>query len=143
MRRRAISARRAFARHPWAAGLIDSRAPSGPGSISYADRVLGTLLEAGFPPRVAAHAFFTLDSYIYGFERQRAILALSDEVDAAETAQEVLAAIPEGEYSALASVAEEYAAAPFDDAAAFDFGLDLILDGLQRLLGPPSRLTRE
>lgn len=55
----------------------------------------------------------------------------------------MLAAIPEGEYSALARVAEEYAAAPYDDAAAFDFGLDLILDGLQRLLGPSSRLTRE
>jgi AcrR family transcriptional regulator len=143
MRRRAVSARRAFARHPWAAGLIDSRAPSGPGSLSYANQVLGALLAAGFAPRDAAHAFLTLDSYIYGFERQRAILALSDEVDTGEIAQEVLAAIPEGEYSALARVAAEYAAAPFDDAAAFDFGLDLILDGLQRLLEPSSRLTRE
>ena len=71
MRRRAVSARAVFARHRWAAGLIDSRERSGPGSLSYADRVLGTLLRAGFSPRVAGNAFVALDSYIYGYERQR------------------------------------------------------------------------
>jgi hypothetical protein len=49
-------------------------------------------------------------------------------------AQEVLAAIPDGSYPSLARVAMEYAEKPYDDAAAFDFGLDLILDGLQLLL---------
>jgi hypothetical protein len=49
-------------------------------------------------------------------------------------AQEVLAAIPQGAYPSLARVAMEYAAKPYDDAAAFDSGLDLILDGLQLLL---------
>ena len=45
-----------------------------------------------------------------------------------------LAAIPQGAFPSLARVAMEYAVKPYDDAAAFDFGLDLILDGRQRLL---------
>ncbi len=143
MRLRAVSAREVFARHPWAAGLIDSRERSGPSGLSYADRVLGTLLRAGFSPGVAAHAFFVLDSYIYGFERQRSILTLGDDADNSAEAQDVLDAIPEGAYPALARVATAYAAAPWDDAAAFGFGLGLILDGLQRLLSPSSIVARD
>jgi AcrR family transcriptional regulator len=135
MRRRAVSARQVFAQHPWAAALIDSRGRSGPSSLSYADRVLGTMLQAGFSPGLAANAFLALDSYIYGFERQRSNIAPAPEEDAAEAAQQVLAAIPDGEYPSLARVAMEYAAEPYDEAAAFDFGLNLILDGLKRLLG--------
>jgi AcrR family transcriptional regulator len=144
MRRRAVSARAVFSRHRWAAGLIDSRERSGPGSLSYADQVLGTLLRAGFSPRVAGNAFLALDSYIYGYERQRSNLSLGEEEDSAEPALEVLEAA-QGAFPSLVLVAAEYAAEPFDDDAAFDFGLDLILDGLQRLLGqgqsprPPMR----
>ena len=134
MRRRAVSAREVFSRHPWAAGLIDSRGRSGPGSLSYADRVLGTLLQAGFSPGTAANAFLALDSYIYGFERQRSNLSLGDDAVTTETAQDYLAAIPQDAYPSLACVAMEYAVRPYDDAEAFDFGLGLILDGLQRLL---------
>jgi AcrR family transcriptional regulator len=134
MRRRAVSARGVFVRHRWAAGLIDSRGTSGPGSLSYADRILSTLLQAGFSPGVAANAFLALDSYIYGFERQRSNLSLGDDAVTTKTAQDYLAAIPQGAYPSLACVAMEYAVKPYDDAAAFDFGLGLILDGLQRLL---------
>ncbi len=134
MRRRAVSARGVFAHHRWGAGLIDSRGRNGPGSLSYTDRVLGVLLDAGFSPEIAADAFLVLDSYIYGFERQRSTLALGDDEDTTEVAQEVLAAIPQGAYPSLARVATEYAAKPYDEAAAFEFGLDLILGGLQRLL---------
>ena len=135
MRRRAVSARAVFARHAWAAGLIDSRVQSGPGGLAYADRILGILLEAGFSPQVAGNAFLALDSYIYGFERQRANLSLGDDsADTTAAAEEVLAAIAQGPYPSLARVAMVYATTPYDDAAAFDFGLDLILDGLERLL---------
>jgi AcrR family transcriptional regulator len=134
MRRRAVSAREVFAVHRWAAGLIDSRGRSGPSSLAYADRVLGVLLEAGFSPGRAANAFLALDSYVYGFERQRSNIAPADDEDATEVAQEVLSAIPDGAYPSLARVAMEYAVEAYDDAAAFDFGLDLILEGLGRLL---------
>jgi AcrR family transcriptional regulator len=134
MRRRAVSARGVFLQHRWAAGLIDSRTWSGPYSLSYADRVLGTLIQAGFSPAIASWAFIVLDSYIYGFERQRANFAQADDVDTIEVAQEVLAAIPQGAHSSLAAVAMEYAEKPYDEAAAFEFGLDLILDSLERQL---------
>jgi AcrR family transcriptional regulator len=133
MRRRAVSARAVFSQHRWAAGLIDSRERSGLSGLSYADRVLGVLLRAGFSPRVAGTAFLALDSYIYGYERQRTLLSLSDDEDGAEQAREVTD-VAQGAFPSLMLVAGDYAAAPFDDDAAFDFGLDLILDGLQRLL---------
>jgi AcrR family transcriptional regulator len=134
MRRRAVSAREVFSRHRWAAGLIDSREGSGPSRLSYADRVLGTLLEAGFSPNIAGSAFLALDSYVYGFERQRSNLSMGDESDGVEAAREVLDLIPQEAYPSLARVAMGYAEEPYDDAAAFEFGLNLILDGLQSLV---------
>jgi len=134
MRRRAVSARAVFARHRWAAGLIDSRESSGPNGLCYADRVLHTLLRAGFSPRIAAHAFFALDSYIHGFEQQHSDLSPGDDADTGEQARETLESIPPGAYPSLACVAAEYAERPFDEDAAFGFGLDLILDGLERTL---------
>lgn len=134
MRRRAISARKVFSRHRWAAGLIDSRDRRGRESLTYVDRVLGVLVRAGFSPAAAANAFLVLDSYIYGFERQRAAASTGNESDGTGAAREVLAAIPEGEYPFAARVAGEYAVKPFDREAAFEFGLGLILDGLERLL---------
>jgi AcrR family transcriptional regulator len=135
MRRRAISARGVFLRHRWAAALMDSRTWSGPYSLIYADRVLGTLIRAGFSPVIASWAFIALDGYIYGFERQRSNFSPTEDVDTIEVAQDVLAAIPEGAYSSLAAVAMEYAEKPYDEDAAFEFGLDLILDSLERRLG--------
>ena len=134
MRRRAVSARDVFARHPWASGLLDSRERSSPAGLSYADRVLGTLLGAGFSPRAAANAFVVLDSYIYGFERQRSNFSTGSDMDSTEVAEEVLAAIPPDALPSLMRVAGEFATAPYDEAAVFDLGLGLILDGLQRLL---------
>jgi AcrR family transcriptional regulator len=134
MRRRAVSARGVFLQHRWAAALMDSREWSGPHSLSYADHVLGTLIQAGFSPVIASWAFIVLDSYIYGFERQRSNFSQTDDVDTIEIAQEVLASIPEGGYPSLAAVTMEYAEKPYDEDAAFDFGLGLILDSLQRLL---------
>lgn len=134
VRRRAVSARAVFTSHKWAAALIDSRGRNGPSSLAYADRVLEVLLRAGFSPRLAANAFLALDSYIYGFERQRANISPGGEEDSTEVAQEVLDAIPEGAFPSLALIATEYAENPYDDAAAFEFGLDLLLDSLERLL---------
>lgn len=134
MRRRAMSARELFARHPWAATLIDTRMQGEPSGLAYADRVLGTLLRAGLSPAVAGNAFLVLDSYIYGYERQRSILARNDGSDSTDAAQEVADSIPPGAFPALAQVAAAYAEQPFHEDAGFAFGLDLLLDGIERLL---------
>lgn len=142
MRRRAVSARRVFLRHRWAAALLDSREWVGPYSLLYVDRVLGALIEAGFSPVLASWAFIALDSYIYGFERQRSNFSQSDDVDTIEVAEEVLATIPQGEYSSLAAVAMEYADKLYDEDAAFEFGLGLMLDSLERKLEADSPIGR-
>jgi len=92
------------------------------------------LIEAGFSPAFAANALLVLDSYIYGFERQRPGLSAEIDAEGTEAAREILAAIPAGGYPNAARVAAEYAKSPFDHDAAFDFGLGLILDGLERRL---------
>jgi AcrR family transcriptional regulator len=133
MRRRAVSARRIFAQHRWAASLIDSRGRSGPSSLAYANAILGALLGAGFSARRAADVFLVLDSYIYGFERQRTTLMPSDDDDSTEIAQEVLEAAAEA-YPALTTVATEFSQTPYDEDAVFDLGLELLLDGFERRL---------
>jgi AcrR family transcriptional regulator len=64
MRRRAVSARRALRRHPWAIGLMESRANPGPATLRHHDATLGTLRTAGFSVAMTAHAYALLDSYI-------------------------------------------------------------------------------
>ncbi|HET7728223.1 MAG TPA: TetR/AcrR family transcriptional regulator C-terminal domain-containing protein [Candidatus Limnocylindrales bacterium] len=135
MRTRARSAMEVFARHPWASGLIDSRERMGPARLAYVDGVLGVLLRAGFSAEAAANAFMALDSYIYGFERQRTELRLGEGgADPTAAAHSVQMSAPPEAYPALARVAGEFADRPFDVLASFEFGLELILGGLERAL---------
>lgn len=134
MRRSAASAREVFSCHPWASSLMDSREHNGPANLSYADRVLGTLLGAGFSPREAANAFLVLDAYVYGFQRQQSSLALPEGVDTFDVAEEILTTIPSDAYPSLMRIAGDFATNPHDEAAVFGFGLGLILAGLQRQL---------
>ncbi len=134
MRGRAQSARQAFTRHPWASQLIDSRTSSGPERLRYLDWVIGTLRRAGFSVDVALHAFSALDSFVYGFARQQASLS-SGEPGSAQTAQELRSEVPTDQFPHLTEVITHYiAAGGYDADADFAFGLDLILDGLQRHL---------
>jgi len=135
MRRRAVSARVVFSRHPWASGLIDSRESSGPARLRYLDWVVGTLRRAGFTLELALRAFSLLDSYIYGFGRQQLSSSAEPDVEPEEMAEAFLRAIPADEYPYLRELVVEHAMnAGYDEAADFEFGLSLILDGLERLL---------
>jgi AcrR family transcriptional regulator len=134
MRARAVSARAVFSRHPWASAMIDSRESSGPARLRYFDWVLGTLRRAGFTLEQAARAFSVLDSYIYGFGRQFSMSAGPDTAPE-EIAEAFLGAIPADDYPYLRELVVEHAMkAGYDESADFAFGLDLILDGLERLL---------
>jgi AcrR family transcriptional regulator len=135
MRRRAISARRVLARHPWATPLMESRTNPGPATLRQHDSVIGTLRRAGFSIQMTAHAFSLLDSYVYGFAVQEAGLPFDSPEAVPEVADAILAQFPSEEYPHLAELATEHVLQPgYDYGNEFEFGLDLILDGLEMLL---------
>ena len=141
MRLRAHSAREVFARHPWAPRLIDSRLSSGPARLRYFEAVLGTLRRAGFSVQLAARAMSLLDSYLYGFARQSLHFSAGSGGHA-RTAEAFLQAFPAQDYPCLAEMAAAFAVPPGNDEAEdFEFGLNLILDGLQNALIADSRLS--
>ncbi|MFN2494465.1 MAG: TetR/AcrR family transcriptional regulator [Pseudonocardiaceae bacterium] len=132
MRQRAISARKVMSRHPWATGLMDSRTTPGPATLRHHDAVIGTLRGAGFSIELAAHAFSALDSYIYGFALQERSLPFDTVEETAQVAQAIMAQFSAGEYPHLTEMAVEHVLQPgYDYGNEFEFGLDLILDGLE------------
>ena len=133
MRRRAISARTVMSRHRWAIGLMESRTTPGPATLRHHDTVLGVLRAAGFSIATAAHAFSVLDSYIYGFALQEASLPFDTAEDTANLAQMIMARFSTGEYPHLTELTVEHILQPgYDYGDEFEFGLGLILDGLER-----------
>jgi AcrR family transcriptional regulator len=135
MRARAISMRTVMTRHPWAIGLMESRRAPGPATLRHHDAVIGTLLEAGFPIHLAAHAFAALDSYIYGFALQERSLAFGTPEETSELAKAFLLQFPTKEYPHLARLTIEHVLQPgYDYGDEYQFGLDLILEGLEQLM---------
>ena len=134
MRQRAISARAVLLRHPWATSLMQSRTKPGPATMRHHDSVLGSLRAAGFTLDLAAHAYSLMDSYIYGFALQQTNLPLDTSQNAARVAQDILRQLPADDYPHLAEMIIEHAMKPgYAYADEFEFGLDLILDGLESL----------
>jgi AcrR family transcriptional regulator len=132
MRRRAISVRAVMSRHPWATGLMESRTTPGPATLRHHDAVIGTLRKGGFSIELAAHAFSALDSYIYGFALQEASLPFDTAEETTQLTQAILARLSGDEYPHLTEMATEHVLRPgYDYGDEFEFGLDLILDGLE------------
>jgi AcrR family transcriptional regulator len=133
MRQRAMSVRAVLARHRWAIGLMESRTSPGPATLRHHDAVLGCLREAGFPLELAAHAYSALDSYIYGFTLQERGLPFDTPQESAALAQVMLARFPARQYPHLAELTFGHVMQPgYDYGNEYEFGLDLILDGLER-----------
>jgi AcrR family transcriptional regulator len=134
MRVRAQSARQALGRHPWAIALMSTRSSPGPATLRHHDGVIGNLRAAGFSVAMAAHAFSALDSYIYGFALQEATLPFGDnEEETVEVAQMMMAQVPADEYPHLTEFTLQHVLQPgYDYGDEFGFGLDLILDGLDK-----------
>ena len=139
LRRRAISTRDALRRHPWAVGRMEATSAPGPNDLRLHDAVLGCLRAAGFSVEMAVQAYSLQDAYIYGFALQEKNLAFGTREEFAETAakrvREVETRAPDvaAAYPNLAEVVAGFVAKhgySADDA--FVFGLDVILDGLER-----------
>ena len=133
MRRRAEGVRSALKRHPWAVGLLESRTSPGPATLRHHDATLGTLRAAGFSVQLTAHAYALLDSYIYGFALQEAALPFIGEDATAEVTSAIVERFSSGQYPHMVEIATDHVLKPgYDFGDEFDFGLNLILDGLSQ-----------
>ena len=134
MRDRAASARAALRRHPWAVGRMESRSNPGPATLRHHDAVIGCLRHAGFSVALTAHAFSAIDSYLYGFAMQELNLPFHTVEETAAMAEAFLGQFPADQFPHLAELTTQHVMQPgYDYGDEFAFGLDLILDGVERV----------
>jgi AcrR family transcriptional regulator len=132
MRRRAIAIRDTLSRHPWAVGLMESRRRPGPANLRHHDAVIGRLRAAGFDVEMTAHAYSVLDSYIYGFAVTKLNLPFGTSEDVGDVASTMLQPSAVAEYPNLVEFLHEHVTkSGYDYGDEFEYGLDLILDGLE------------
>lgn len=136
MRQRAMSMRNALRRHRWAIGMMESRIQPGPANLRHHNAVMACLREAGFSFRTTVHAYSALDSYTYGFALQEKTMPFETPQQSGAVAQEQLRRQPASaadEYPYLVEVVVELGKSGYDAAAEFEIGLDLLLDGIEKL----------
>jgi AcrR family transcriptional regulator len=132
MRRRAGSAHAVLLRHPWATMLFVSRMNIGPNMLRYVDATIGCLREAGFSYPLADHAWTALDAYIYGFTIQKRNFPLEPS-QYASAAKAFLHLIPVEQFPYLNGMSQEVIAGRHDGLHQLEFGLELILAGLEKI----------
>jgi AcrR family transcriptional regulator len=132
MRATALSAHHVLLRHPWACGLLMSPSSPSPARLAWMESVLRRLRRAGFSAAMTHHAYHALDSHIVGFTLWvLPYLAIARERP--DVAERFLREIPLADLPYLAEHIEYHADDRTGDTSEFDFGLDLLLDGLERL----------
>jgi AcrR family transcriptional regulator len=134
MRRRANSAHQVLLRHSWATLALVSRVNTGPALLRYVDATIGCLREAGFSFEIADHAWNAMDNHIYGFTLQELNFPL-EAPEYAEAARTFLSRIPVHRYPYFYQLAKLVMEDRYDGVHNFNFGLELILDGLERYRG--------
>jgi AcrR family transcriptional regulator len=131
--RSALSAHQVLCKHSWAASMMLSRVRVGPASMAWSEANIGCLHAAGFDYPLADHAWNAIDNHIYGFTLQCINSPVKPE-DFADAARQYLPMIPADTYPHLNAMATLIANREHSGINDFEFGLNLILDGLQRLL---------
>lgn len=132
MRRRAISAHEVLLHHPWSTMAIVSRINVGPANLRYVDATLGCLREAGFSFEMADYAWNAIDSHIYGFTLQELNFPF-DAAEYSEVAEHYLSLLPADKYPYLNQLTHCVINGRYDGVHDFEFGLELILNGLDKL----------
>jgi AcrR family transcriptional regulator len=133
MRRRGISLYEVLQRHRWAIGMMEARVQAGPANLRHHDAVIGNLQAAGFSSAMVAHAYSVLDGYIYGFALTKMSLPFETPEDVEEVTQRMMETYPSTEYPHLARFVNEHIMRPdYAFTEEFEYGLDLILDALER-----------
>jgi AcrR family transcriptional regulator len=137
LRQRVLSARQIFLRHPWAPGVLESRSnmSAAPSMLRYYDSLIGLLREAGFSIDLTHHALHVLGSRALGFTQD----LYDDSEEADDEAIMRFLQQQAADYPNIIAMAEQVSHDAdttlgwCDDQFEFEFALDLILDGLERL----------
>jgi AcrR family transcriptional regulator len=135
IRRCAISAHETYLRHPWACPLVMS--PSISGSVAwprlrYIESLLGNLQRGGFASEIIYHGYHAIDSHILGFTMWKLGHAVGGDENIEEFAYAFMRDMA-SEYPHLVEHARQhFLEPPGDGRDEFEFGLDLIIDGLRR-----------
>jgi AcrR family transcriptional regulator len=133
LRRWAYDSRDLFHRHPWVLGVIGSSRTIGPNELAWAEAALGVLRRAGAPAAAMLDIVFAVNGYVRGTAQLSAYAGQGPTIDLAAVA----ASGRLGEYPAFAELAASPDLDPAYDHrtdATFAFGLDLLLDGVGRLI---------
>ncbi len=137
MRARILTAREAMLRHPWAPSVLETRTAMSPLMLRYADSLLGILREGGFSYDLGHHAMHALGSRMLGFTQE--LFEPENKEQADEEAEAMLAKMAvqlpyiTGMVMEVAHDDPDSTLGWCDDQSEFEFGLDLILEGLERI----------
>jgi len=136
IRARILSARRALLRHPWASQVMESRKIPTPVVLEYMDSMIGLFRTGGFSLDLTHHAMHTMGSRMFGFTQE--IFNDTTESDP-ELDAEMFGAMAD----TYPYIFEIFTAISHDDASTvgpgcddqfeFEFALDLMLEGLEKL----------
>ena len=136
LRRTAVSAHDVLVRHPWAASLMLAPSRTSSARLRYMEGILGTLREGGFSAEMTHHAYHALDSHISGFTLWEVHFQMDPE-EFEDIASDFMSRVKDGAYPYLLEHAgvhmDKEQQKPDDDEGEFAFGLDLILDSLERI----------
>jgi AcrR family transcriptional regulator len=132
MRRRAVSAHAVMVGHPWATMLFVSRINTGPNMIRYIDATIGCLRAAGFSWPMCDHIWNAIDAYTYGFTLVRLSFPLEPD-EYVSAAKSFVHLLPAGRFPHMRGLTEELIQGRHDGVNRLDVGLDILLDGFERL----------
>jgi len=132
IRQSAIATRDMFVRHPWASRLWMSRQGGGTARLRRADWLLRTFREAGLSEELTFHAYHVVESHILGFTVQQLNFPYQG-AELEERASRFLARFPVDEFPDFADHVRQHLEPHEGGEGGFELGLDLILDGLERL----------
>jgi AcrR family transcriptional regulator len=136
VRQRILSARRALLRHPWASQVMESRTEPTPTVLAYMDSMMGMFLAGGFSMDLVHHAMHAMGSRMMGFTQE----LFNDTADVDPAVEADMWRAMADRYPNIAQLVDvvmhddtSVVGGGCDDQFEFEFALDLMLDGLERL----------
>ena len=135
IRTAALSAHEALKRHPWAANMLMSPASIRPARIAYMEALLACLRGAGLSADTTYHAYHVLDAHIIGFSLWASTHGkMPEHIEDARAWFDKMIPVATLPYLHEHGL-QHFDEGPHQDVSAFEFSLDLLLGGLERLEG--------